>query len=114
MDLTVEDIANGATRVVLHGRVDTTRAVLLELPFNTLAAEKKAIVVDLTAVEFLASYGIRVLLMGAKIVNGRGGRLAIVCPDNNVAKVLRRAGGSELIPIFDRLDAAAAAVTSHA
>src|ERR1700739_1035451 len=107
MDLTVEDIAHGATRVVLDGRLDTTRAVLLELPFNTLAAEKKAIVVDLTAVEFLASYGLRVLLMGAKIVTGRGGRLAIVCPDNNVAKVLRRAGGGELIPIFGRLDAAA-------
>ena len=110
MDLPVEDLANGVTRVVLHGRIDTTRAVLIELPFNTLAADKTAIVVDLTAVEFLSSYGLRVLLMGAKITNRNGGRLAIVCPDNNVAKVLRTSGGSELIPVFRDDDAAVAAV----
>jgi len=114
MDLAVEDIAEGVTKVVLRGRIDTTRAVLIELPFNTLAADKRAIVVDLTAVEFLASYGLRVLLMGAKIVNGKGGKLAIVCADNNVAKVLRMSGGSELIPVFEDQDTAVAAVARRA
>ena len=114
MDLAAEDLVNGVTSVVLRGRIDTTTAVVMELPFNTLATEKKTIVVDLCAVEFLSSYGLRVLLMGAKIANGKGGRLAIVCPDNNVAKVLRMAGGSELIPVFRDRDAAFAALTSPA
>lgn len=97
------------TRVVLRGRIDTTRAVLIELPFNALAADKKAIVVDHTAGEFLSSYGLRVLLMGAKITNGKDGKLAIICPDNNVAKVLRTSGGSEFIPAFREPDVAVAA-----
>ncbi len=61
---------------------------------------------------FLSSYGIRVLLVGAKIVNGKGGKLVILCPDNNVAKVLKTAGTDTLIPTFQNEDAAAAAVAS--
>lgn len=114
MELVLEDLAGGTTKVVLRGRIDTTRAVLIELPFNTVAAEKKAIVVDLSTVEFLSSYGLRVLLMGAKISKGKGGKLTIVCPDNNVAKVLRTSGTSDLIPVFRTQDAALAAMGSGA
>jgi anti-anti-sigma factor len=114
MDLAVEDLANGATRVIWQGRIDTTRAVLLELPFNALAADKRAIVVDLTEVDFLSSYGLRVLLMGAKITSGKGGKLAIVCPDNKIARVLRTSGGSQLIPVFADVSAAVAAVAQDA
>jgi anti-anti-sigma factor len=112
MDMAVEDIANGATRVVWRGRIDTTRAVLIELPFNTLAAQKKAIVVDLSAVDFLSSYGLRVLLMGAKISKGKGGRLVVVCPGHNIAKVLRTSGASHLIQVFQSEADALAAITS--
>ena len=112
MDIAVEDLAGGATRIVLRGRLDTTAAVLIELPFNTVATEKKAIVVDLSAVDFLSSGGIRVLLLGAKIAASKGGKLTIVCPDNNVAKVLNVAGISNVIPVFESEDAALAAVMS--
>jgi anti-anti-sigma factor len=112
MDIAVEDLAGGATRIALRGRLDTTAAVLIELPFNTVATEKKAIVVDLSAVDFLSSGGIRVLLLGAKIAASKGGKLTIVCPDNNVAKVLNVAGISNVIPVFESEDAALAAVMS--
>ena len=99
MDIAVEELADGITKVVLRGRFDTTGAVLVELPFNKIVTEKNRIIVDLSAVSFLASYAIRVLLVGAKIVNGKGGKLVILCPDNNVAKVLKTAGMDALIPI---------------
>ena len=86
----------------------------MELPFNTVAAERKAIVVDLSAVTFLASYALRVLLMGAKIANSKGGKLVVVCPDNNVAKVLRGAGANDLIPIVGDAKAAIAALAATA
>jgi len=112
MDIAVEELAGGATKIVLQGSLDTTAAVLIELPFNTVATEKKAIVVDLSAVHFLSSGGIRVLLMGAKIAASKGGKLTIVCPDNNVAKVLNIAGVGNLIPVFRSENAAVAAVMS--
>jgi anti-sigma B factor antagonist len=112
MDMSVDDLAGGITKVVLRGRFDTTGAVVVELPFNKLVTEKRKIIVDLSAVTFLASYGIRVLLVGAKIVNGKGGNLVILCPDNNVAKVLKTAGMDALIPIHQTEAAAMAALAS--
>lgn len=112
MDIAVRELAGGATKIVLQGRLDTTAAVLIELPFNTVATEKKAIVVDLSAVNFLSSGGLRVLLLGAKIATSKGGKLTIVCPDNAVANVLNVAGISNLIPVFQSEDAAVAALMS--
>ena len=112
MDMSVDDLAGGISKVVLRGRFDTTGAVVVELPFNKLVTEKRKIIVDLSAVNFLASYGIRVLLVGAKIVNGKGGNLVILCPDNNVAKVLKTAGMDALIPIHQTEAAAMAALAS--
>lgn len=110
LDMTTEDIAAGCTKVVLRGRFDTTGAILIEMPFNALTSEKRAIVVDLSAVNFLSSYGIRVLLVGAKTIKGKGGRLVIWCPDGNVAKVLQAAGTDTLIPVHSTEDAAVAAL----
>jgi anti-anti-sigma factor len=112
MDISADDLPGGITKVVLRGRFDTTGAVVVELPFNKVATEKQKIVVDLSAVNFLASYGIRVLLVGAKVVKSKGGSLVIVCPDNNVAKVLKTAGMDSLIPIYQTEAAATAALAS--
>jgi len=112
MDISVDDLAGGITKVLLRGRFDTTGAVVVELPFNKIVTEQRKIIVDLSAVNFLASYGIRVLLVGAKIAKSKGGSLVILCPDNNVAKVLRTAGMDSLIPILETEAAATAALTS--
>ena len=113
MDMEVQDLPGGVTKVVLRGRFDTTGSAVVELPFNEIATEKRAIIVDLSDVSFLASYGIRVLLVGAKIVKRKGGRLVVLCPENNVAKVLKTAGTDALIPIFQTQEAAAAALASR-
>jgi anti-sigma B factor antagonist len=109
MDLVVEELGE-VTKIVLRGRFDTTGAITVELPFNAVATEKRAVVVDLTDVNFVSSYALRVLLVGAKIVERKGGKLAILCPENNIAKVLRTAGIDALIPVRNREDAAVAAV----
>ena len=101
MDIATEDLAGGITKVTLRGRLDTTGAVVIELPFNKLATEQRKILVDLSSVSFLASYGIRVLLIGAKILDSKNGKLVLLCPDPSVAKVLKTAGIDQLIQIFD-------------
>jgi anti-sigma B factor antagonist len=112
MDIAVEELAGGVAKVVLRGRFDTTGAVVVELPFQKIATEQRRIIVDLSAVNFLSSYGLRVLLVGAKIVNGKGGHMVLVCPDQGVAKILRIAGADTLIPTFQNETAAQAALAS--
>ncbi len=110
MDIAVEELPAGITKIVLHGRLDTTRAVITELSFNKVATEKRRIIVDLSTVTFLSSYAIRIFLVGAKIVDSKGGKLVILCPEGNVAKVLQTAGTQTLIPVFPTEAAAAAAL----
>ena len=110
MDIATEDLGDEITKIILRGRLDTAGAVQLGLPFNRLATEKQKVLVDLSNVSFLASYGIRVLLVGAKIVDGKNGKLVLSSPDPNVAKVLMTAGIDQVIAIFDSESAAIAAL----
>jgi anti-sigma B factor antagonist len=110
MDMIVEHMAGDITKLVLRGRFDTTSAVAVELPFNEIATQHPKVIVDLSAVSFLSSYGIRLLLVGAKAVHGSGGKLVMVCHDKNVLKVLNTAGTDALISIFETDTAAAKAL----
>jgi anti-sigma B factor antagonist len=84
--------------------------VAVEVLFNEIATQHRKVVVDFSAVSFLSSYGIRLLLVGAKIVHGRDGQLVLVCSDKNILQVLNTAGTDALIPIFETRTAAAKAL----
>jgi anti-anti-sigma regulatory factor len=51
-----------------------------------------------------------VLLVAAKICNGKGGKLVLLCPDGHVAKVLRKARIDALVPMIESQDAAVSAL----
>jgi len=109
MDMQVEDFNGGVAIITLRGRLDMTGAGLIDLKFSAVAGSKRSIVVDMSAVDFLASLGIRVLVMGARAVKNKGGRLVLLSPQDNVKLVLTTAGIDDVIPImFDRADAIAA------
>jgi anti-anti-sigma factor len=112
MDMIVDELDGGITNVALRGRLDTLGAEAIDLRFSVIAGAKRAVVVDLSEVEYLASLGIRVLLTSAKAVQRKGGKLAIVVPEGNVLVVLKTAGMEGLIPIFQERDAAVTAVRS--
>lgn len=109
MDMQVEELDGGITRVALRGRFDTQGAESVDLPFSVIAGSKKAVVVDLSEVDFLASLGIRVLVTSAKAIGRKGGKLVIIAPEGNVLMVLQTAGMESLIPIFPEHAAAIAA-----
>jgi anti-anti-sigma factor len=111
MEIQIDDLPRGITKAALRGRFDTTGAIAIELPFNTLANERPALVVDLSQVDFMSSYGIRVLLKGAKIAKSKSAKLVIFCPNTAVCKVLNTAGTDDLIPVYPTLDAATAALS---
>jgi anti-anti-sigma factor len=96
--------ANDTLRNIrLSGRLDVQGTDAIETRFSALAASaQRRVVVDLSAVSFLASMGIRALISAAKAQQRRGGRLVLCVGGNTpVAKVLETAGVGSLIPIFD-------------
>ena len=58
---------------------------------------------------FVASIGIRTLVIGAKIVQRRGGKLLLLSPQADVEQVLKTIGVTDLLPIMrDEAEAMAA------
>jgi len=114
MSASFQDVGTDLRLITVSGRLDmegtdTVSARVMEL----LEAPKKGVVVDLSAVRFLASVGIRVLLAGAKAVQRRGGKLAlVVAGGSSVASSLEATGVDELIPVFTDSRQAEAAVLS--
>ena len=110
MEMNVEETGSGVAFVILRGRLDTVGADAIDLKFNAIAGTRRAIVVDLSQVDFLASLGIRVLVLGARAVKNKGGKLVIWSPNEGVRSVLSAARTDTLIPIFPDRAAAVAAV----
>ena len=78
---------------------------------HALAGSRRALVVDLSKVSFLASMGIRLLVIGAKTVASKGGKIVLLDPDPNIESVLTTAGIDSVIPIHHDRASAVAAVT---
>jgi anti-anti-sigma factor len=110
MEMQVEELDGGITNVVLRGRLDTVGAGAIDLRFNAIAGASRALIVDLSQVDFLSSLGIRVLVMGAKAVKSKGGKLALFSPGENVSSVLKTTGIDQLIPVISDWSAAMIAV----
>jgi anti-anti-sigma regulatory factor len=66
MDMTVSQADDGVSRVVLDGRFDIHGAQQVDARFGELAESSKALIVDLAKVSFLASLGVRTLMLSAK------------------------------------------------
>lgn len=102
MPIDFEDCSSLFRRIILTGRLDIPGTGEIDSKFAALsAAAERRVVVDLTGVTFLASFGIRSLITNAKAQQNRGGRMVLFVGDNTpIAKTLEATGIDVLIPIF--------------
>jgi anti-sigma B factor antagonist len=85
------------------GRVDSTSAGALETVLLGHAGEAR-LLVDLAAVEYISSAGLRVFLMLARRVKEAGGRLALCGMGGSVRQVFDLAGFSALFTVEPSVD----------
>ena len=114
MKMNVTEAADGVTRVALDGRFDIAGAQEVDGPFQEIADKARILVVDLSKVSFLASLGVRTLMVGARTMIRRGAYIAVAGADANVEKVLRLTGFDEIVGLYRDDEAAAAALTARA
>lgn len=99
MKVETAELDNGVLKILLSGRLDVDGALAIDEDFRNAVAGKKHVVVDLADVDYLASLGIRTLVVGAKMAANVGGKLVVLAPQRNVEKVLRESNIDTLIPI---------------
>lgn len=112
MPVTILDLDNGVTKLVISGRIDIAGAQEIDLPLNTVAGSRRAVVLDLAGVSFMASMGLRGLVMCAKAIHSKRGRISMFGPRAEVADVIRTMGIDELIPLLATEAEAVAAVSA--
>lgn len=100
MNITFEQLPSGVILLKLRGRMDITGAMQIDVQFSAVAAASRAVVVDLGEVEFLASMGLRTLIMGAKAMHKKSGRMILYRPTPIVEEVLVTSGTGAMIPIL--------------
>ena len=109
MQITISEFGDAAKKVVLTGKLDIAGAEQIGLPLATVAGSKTNIVVDMVGVEFIASIGIRHLVMAAKTVARASRKLILLDPNPMVTDVLTTAGLGDFLPVVRSEDEARAA-----
>ncbi len=110
MQIDSESFEDGVRKISLAGRMDILGTQQIDMKFTGLTANQRSVIVDMSAVEFPASIGIRTLLLSAKAVSSRNGKMVMLNPAPHVVKVLEMAGIDTLIPICTSLEEARSAV----
>ena len=90
MSLQIEVLpaGNGSQRVVLAGRLDThTYEDLDEQLTPLLTRHLQSLVLDLAALEYISSAGIRSIFKARKALAGHGGKVLVVNPQAQIQKV---------------------------
>jgi anti-anti-sigma factor len=111
MKIDISDYGALGTKVTLVGRLDIAGAEKIDLPLATVAGKRGNVVIDMSGVEFLASIGIRHLVMAAKAVARGAGRLVLLAPSPVVTEVLVTSGLDAILPIARSEDEARAKLT---
>lgn len=97
--MTINKTLNGTElTVALEGRLDTTTAPLLEGELKASMDGISALVLDFTALEYISSAGLRVLLSAQKVMNKQG-RMVIRGANGTILEVFEVTGFSDILTI---------------
>ena len=107
MELQYRDLENNIRFIKLIGILDITGTGKIETRFAGYCAEDKArMIVDLSEVDFLSSIGVRLLILTAKSIGSRGGKMVLLNPIPEVLHVLEITGIPAVMPIYSSLESA--------
>jgi anti-sigma B factor antagonist len=90
------------------GRVDSSVAKQLEEKVHNVIARDRRIIVDLSAMDYVSSAGLRSFLMLAKGVKANNQRLALCALRPEIIEIFDLGGMKELFEIYDTVETAAA------
>ena len=97
--LNIEKKTNGSElTVALTGRLDTTTAPELERELKENLDGVTALVIDMAALEYISSAGLRVLLSAQKIM-GKQGEMKVTHVSETIMEIFEVTGFSDILTI---------------
>ena len=97
--MTIEKIINGGAAVLeIAGRLDTTTAPQLENVIDAELSGVESLVLDMKALEYISSAGLRVILKAQKLMNGKGG-MKLTNVNETIMEVFEITGFTDILTI---------------
>jgi len=107
MSITIQEelLDKGLRKISLQGILDAPGAMAIEEQFRARLLEKGGkVIVDMKGVEYMSSYGLRMLLVGAKALRDQKGELHLAAPNPHVMKVITLAGYDTMFPVHETIE----------
>ena len=96
------------TLVQVNGEADVTNSEELNgLLDEEVAQHPRTLIIDLSGLRFMDSSALHAILRANRALDRQGGVVALVSPQEAVAKMLRLTTADRLIPVFDSVAEAA-------
>jgi len=96
---------NGILIIAINGRLDAASAPVAEGEINkALEGEQNRLLFDLSALEYLSSGGLRVILSAAKEIRRREGKVALAALTQYVYEIFEVSGFTAMLPIKDSVE----------
>lgn len=103
----IQNEENGIVNLSINGRLDAVSAVEADKEFNSvLDSGKTKLLINLAELEYISSAGLRVLLVVAKRIQQKGGKVVLCKLAENVKEVFEISGFSSIFKIFSSPDEA--------
>jgi len=107
MKLQYNELENGIRLLKLTGQLDIYGVNSIDIEFiRRCSGDNLRVIVDLSGVNYISSVRFPRLINSAKSVASRGGKLALLNPQRNVAEVLELTGIPLIIAIYSDLESA--------
>lgn len=105
--MTEEVVENGLHKIALNGTLDAPSTMGIEDEFRARTLESGGhVIVDLSGVNYMSSYGLRMFLVAAKALHNAGGALHLAGPNQNVLQVIQMAGYDTMFPVYETAEEA--------
>ena len=97
--MTIERNVNGAVVTLkIVGRLDTSTAPALEAAVDSCATDIKELILDCSALEYVSSAGLRVILKAQKQMNVQGS-MKLIGVNENIMEVFDITGFADILTI---------------
>jgi anti-sigma B factor antagonist len=113
MDILQEPLTHLVDRIAPQGRLDAVTVPALETVLAQAVQQGRVhLVIDLSAVHYISSSGLRALLSVRRQAQAGGGDVALYGLNSRVQEIFEMIGFDKLFRVFDRVDEAAAALAT--
>lgn len=93
-----KDLEGTKLTVAVEGRIDTTTAPELESELKASLDEITELIIDFSAVEYISSAGLRVLLSAQKTMSKKGS-MKLIGVDPDIMEIFEVTGFSDILTI---------------